>query len=100
MTSTKAEKLNTWRRANIYVTIIDPVWKLAKDLILQSNYIEVPAPSLKERFGIKDEPNFGINASFEQSEVPSGEESVTTDIVDARIIRFNLRIQAECIINN
>src|SRR5690554_256702 len=31
MTSTKAEKLNTWRRANSYVTIIDPVWKLAQD---------------------------------------------------------------------
>lgn len=99
MQKTKSPPLNTWRRDNSYIGIIDPVWTAAKDLIEQNQYIETPSVNLKDRFRIKDEPNFGINGSFDSGEVPSGEQSVTTDIVDARVIRFNLRIKANCIIN-
>lgn len=100
MQLTKGDPLNTWRQSNSYLGIINPVTELVKNE-LKNPYIEIVSPSLDERFTFKDEPNYGVDTSESDfnSTKENGTKSIVTDIVDARTIRFRLRIKAECIIN-
>ena len=50
----------------------------------------------KNKFTIKDEPNYGVQAN--NNETGSSTKSIVTDIVDARIMTFKMRIKTDCII--
>lgn len=94
MQHTKGDPLNTWRQSNSYVGIINPVTKAFEDAMVNP-YVVIPTNG----YSYKDEPNYGVNDNGDLQS-PSSSESISTDIVDARVIRFDLRIKAECIIKN
>ncbi len=61
---------------------------------------------LKDRFKEKDEPNYGVDTNNEnltssdfKSKKTYADVGIVTDIVDVRLLRFGLRINAECLIN-
>lgn len=93
MQHTKGDPLNTWRQSNSYVGIINPVTE-AFESAMQSPYVVIPLNG----FSYKDEPNYGVTGNNDL-QAPTSNKSISTDIVDARVIRFDLRIKAECIIN-
>ena len=99
MQATKANPLNTWRQTNSYTGIINPTWQVVKTLFVTNPYVSVVSQNLADKFKIKDEPNYGLTSGA-NADFQSKEKNISTDIVDARIVRFNLRIQAECIINS
>lgn len=96
MAHTKYEKLNNWRSVNTYQTILKPLTDEVKNTLLRNPYISVISKNTKDKFIIKDEPLFGDNSG--RTEKTSNKESVSIDIVDARIITFKMRINANCII--
>jgi hypothetical protein len=100
MQLTKGDPLNTWRQSNSYLGIIDPVTELVKEK-LKNQFVQIVSQDLETRFTFKDEPNYGVDTSESDfnSTKENGTKSIVTDIVDARTIRFRLRIKAKCIIN-
>jgi hypothetical protein len=99
MQNTKPNPLNTWRQSNSYTGIINPTWEVVKTSLLSNSYVNIQSDTLADKFRIKDEPNYGLTSGA-NADFQSKDKSISTDIVDARIIRFNLEIEAECIINN
>jgi len=100
MQLTKGDPLNTWRQQNSYLGILDPLTELVKER-LKNQFVTIVSRDLADRFTFKDEPNYGVDTSESDfnSTKENGKMSISTDIVDARIIRFRLRIKAKCIIN-
>lgn len=98
MQHTKGDPLNTWRQSNSYVGIINPVNKVFEQAMINKHVIIIPDSQRLNGYGYKDEPNFG-NTDNSDLQMPSSDEHISQDIVDARVIRFDLRIKAECIIN-
>ena len=93
MQHSKGDPLNNWRQSNSYVGIINPVTKVFEAAMINKHVI-IPVNG----FSYKDEPNYGVNDNGDLQS-PSSDKGISTDIVDARVIRFDLRIKAECIIN-
>lgn len=96
MQLTKADPLNTWRQANSYLGIINPVSNAVRNL-LKNKFINIVSRDLATRFTYIDEPNFGVSQGKGLQDTTHS-KSVSQDIVDARIIKFKLRIKAECLI--
>jgi len=103
--NTMSEWFNPKRQEESYTKIIEPVTKEIEKRLTQSGYVEIPSRDLKTRFIKKDEPNYGVDTNNEnltssdfKSTKSYGTQSIATDIVDARLIRFPLRIKAECLI--
>lgn len=106
LTNTQPEWLNTQRKVKTYTNIIEPTWVKVKELLTSNPYIEVLG-NKPDKFLIKDEPNFGIDTNdirLSQNDFTStkkvGEKGITLDVVDGRIIRFRMRIKADCLITN
>jgi hypothetical protein len=93
MQHTKGDPLNTWRQSNSYVGIINPVAKAFQERLETNVFVTIP----RFGFSFKDEPNYGVSPNGDL-EAPSSDRGISTDIVDARVIRFDLRIKAECLI--
>lgn len=103
--STQAEWFNPKREEESYTKLIAPLTKEVKKRLKQSLFVNVMG-QYKTQFKEKDEPNYGVDTSDEKTRTSSdfntlkefNSASVTTDRTDARIIKFKLRIKAECII--
>lgn len=107
MQMTKAEYLNNNRVDNIYFPYINPTWDVIKNKLLTSTSVQIVSRDIKNRFIIKDEPNYGVDVNNEsmttsdfKSKKAYGEKAIVTDVVDARFIKFRLKIKADCLINN
>jgi hypothetical protein len=97
--NTKSEWFNPTRQAESYTKIIDPVWNKIRNALLTNNNVQVMG-DLPKRFDLLDKPNYGIDGNSQNLETANGKgKSVVTDIVDGRVIRFRLRIKAQCLIN-
>src|SRR5690606_5812342 len=96
MSHSRVEKLNDWRAENSYLNIINPLTKKVKDVLSVNPYIQVYSSDYKNKVTIKDEPNYGVQAN--NNETGSSTKSIVTDIVDARIMTFKMRIKTDCII--
>lgn len=97
--STTVEWFNTTKSIKSYDDVIEPVWNKVKERIEKNEYISV-IREIPRQFRIKDEPNFGITSGairLSQDDFATNTESVTTDIVDARIIELEFRIKTNCI---
>lgn len=101
--STKIEWLNTKRTVKSYDEIIEPVWHYLKSKIERNKFITVLG-DLKNKYRIKDEPSYGVNTDgirLSQTDFTNksskGNESITLDVVDGRIIELELRIKTNCI---
>ena len=97
--STKTEWYNTDRSIKSYDAIIEPVWQVIKKTLERSPYLDVMG-DLAKKYKIKDEPSYGVNASSSTdftNKQKKGEQSVSLDIVDGRIIELELRIKTNCI---
>lgn len=103
--NTQSEWFNPKRQEESYTKIIQPVTKEIEKRLTQSGYVEINSRDLKTRFIKKDEPNYGVDTNDENVKSSDfkgvksyGTKGISTDIVDGRIIRFPLRIKAECLI--
>lgn len=101
--STQLNWLNTKRTIKSYDEIIEPVWQLLKSKIERNPYISVIG-AIPTKYRINDEPSYGVDTSdirLSQNDftrkTKKGDESVTLDVVDGRIIELNLRIKTNCI---
>lgn len=106
MQNTESSWFNKTRQSESYTKIIDPLTKLVKKRLTENLHVEIVSRELKERFKEKDEPNYGVDTNNETLTTSDfkavkgyGTQNIVTDIVDARLIKFNLRINAECLIN-
>lgn len=102
--NTQIRWFNDERFVKTYTEIIEPVYKGARDIIEQSKFIHVMGSSLKDRYKIKDEPNYGVNSSVSRlaqnefgKKAKSDNESVNLDFVDGKVININFRLQPDCI---
>jgi hypothetical protein len=97
--NTQPTWLNTKRSVKSYDEIIEPTWQKVKKTLESNPFISVLGAK-PERYRIMDEPNYGVNASsitdFTNKQT-KGDQSITLDIVDGRIIELNLRIKTNCI---
>lgn len=97
-TDKKQDWDNPTRAAESYTKIIDPVWDKSKEALIKSQLTEIRG-TMQDRFTIVDEPNFGIDRGGElRGANGSKTPTVSTEITDARMITFRLRINAKCII--
>lgn len=102
--NTQLRWFNDERFVKTYTEIIEPVYQELKNIIEESPYMHVEGKTLKERYRILDEPSYGVNSSVTrlsendfQNRSVNGEESVSLDFVDGKIININFRIQPDCI---
>lgn len=101
--STQIGWLNDTRSIKSYDAIISPVYELMKKKLLRHRNISVLNEPNKQ-FTYKDEPNYGVateglrtsQTDFISKET-KGDESITIDVVDARIVEIKLRINTNCI---
>jgi len=101
--NTQVRWFNDERFVKTYTEIIEPVYVEMKRLIEESKYMQVEG-NLKDRYKLKDEPNYGVNPSsarlsqneFSKSSVKEN-EGVSLDFVDGKIINLKFRIQPDCI---
>lgn len=95
---------NTKRFVKSYTEVIEPVWQKVKKLLEHSTYITLKGNKPNKYF-IKDEPNYGVEAKgFTRtgqtdfiSKGKKGEQSITIDVVDARLIDLEFNISTNCI---
>jgi len=98
---TKRDVLNTTRAQTTYKEVINPLYDLVQttlDLNLSTNLLNDG-----KKIPYKDEPNFGVNESNPSdftSKTKQKEQSITTDIVDARILKLRMIINLKCINND
>jgi hypothetical protein len=98
---TKRDVLNTTRAQTTYKEVINPLYDLVQttlDLNLSTNLLNDG-----KKIPYKDEPNFGVNESNQSdftSKTKQKEQSITTDIVDARILKLRMIINLKCINND
>lgn len=106
-TSTNINMLNQERADDTYSGVIEPVWRATEKLLRNNDYFQFISSdgTTKNRYVIKDEPLYGVNVDqalkMKQNDFKStdrkGSESITIDILDARFINFNFRINTNCI---
>ena len=96
--NTKQNYNNVERYYHNYKTYLEPLQKSINNLLeLNPNII------LKENpINNFDEPNFGSgnNAEFTKINSATNPKEISIDIVDARILKIKLNIDANCILNN
>lgn len=101
--STEVEWFNSKRSIKSYDDVIEPVWHKVKGILSKSPFVQVMG-NLNSKYRIKDEPSFGVNTDgirLGQSDFTTtskkGTQSVTLDVVDGRIVEFNILIKTKCI---
>ena len=99
LSDTKLKYMNDERYVNTYSYIIDPVWQLIKEKLMKSSYFFFIGNSSKieDRYVIRDRPNFDSGSDKKEFNNEKGQESIATDIVDARFIDFSFEINTKCI---
>lgn len=101
MNLTKREVLNTTRANTTYKEVINPLYDLVQntlDVNLNTNLLNDG-----KKIPYKDEPNFGVdvsNANDFASKSKKNEQNITTDIVDARILKLRMIINLKCLLND
>lgn len=104
--NTKYDWLNDKRQVETYEKWIEPTVKEVVKKMKQNLYVTVYGKNDYERFKYNDVRNYGVatdtknqleSNSFNSSQ-PKSTKSITTDIVDATVIDFNLEIKPNCII--
>lgn len=102
--NTLVDWFNDERFVKSYTEIIEPVWQVVKDRIETNRYIHVEGQTLRDKYDLKDEPNYGVptdDVRLRQNDFTTkstkGDESILPDYVDAKIIKFNFRITPDCI---
>jgi hypothetical protein len=106
MQNTESAWFNKTRQIESYTKIINPLTNLVKNRLTENLHVEIVSRELKDRFKEKDEPNYGVDTNNEnlttsdfKGKKTYSDVNIVTDIVDARVIKFSLRINAECLIN-
>lgn len=105
--NTKVEWLNTTRTVKTYNVYINPLTDMITDRLRQNQYIQIDGQSF-DKFKFIDYPSYGVNQDSMnsirltqndfQSTKKNSTESITTDIVDAKVIDFGMTIKVKCII--
>lgn len=104
--NTKYDWLNDTRSVETYEKWIEPVVKKVVSVLTKSLYVNVYGATEYDRFKYRDIRNYGVpvdtknqmeSNSFNSSQ-PKSTKAVTTDIVDATVIDFDLEIKPNCII--
>ena len=96
MQNTVSEWFNPKRQEESYTKIIDPTWQKVKSKLEITSHVSVFGTDYEKRFALTDFPNFGINEN-QDIKTDSSKKSNLVDIVDARLVKFRLRIKANCI---
>lgn len=97
--NTRVDWFNETRSVKSYDDIIEPTWQKVKRVIELNPYISVLG-DIPTKYRIKDEPNFGLNASSEtdfSSTATQSDKGVTIDVVDGRVINLEFNIKTNCI---
>lgn len=98
--NTQVDWFNTTRSVKSYEDIIEPTWKKVRNIIESSNYISVYGQGY-EKYLIKDEPMFADNlkkgTNNDSLDSKNGDNNITLDVVDGRIIDFKIKIKTNCI---
>lgn len=87
MQNTDSTWFNPKRKDESYSKILDPTWDVLKNALTISSYVEVFG-SLEDRFKLKSEPKYAFS-EIDKSEV--------SDVVDALVVEFKIRIKPSCI---
>lgn len=101
MNLTKREVLNTTRANTTYKEVINPLYDLVQntlDLNLNTNLLNDG-----KKIPFKDQPNYGVDESNSNdftSKNKKNEQNITTDIVDARILKLKMIINLKCLLND
>lgn len=98
MNLTKSEYLNTTRSMTTYKEVINPLYDLIQKKLDSNLHTNLLNDGRKIPY--KDEPNFGVNESTKNdftSKKTQLEHSITTDIVDARVLHLKMIINLKCI---
>lgn len=97
--STQIDWFNRTREVKTYEPIINPVFELMKKKLERAMSISIVGRP-NEQFYIKDEPNYGVatdGLTTSQTDFVSkntkGDESITIDIVDSKIVQLEIRIR-------
>lgn len=98
--STQVDWFNTTRSVKSYDEIIEPTWEIIKKKLETSNYISVIGGNY-DKYTILDEPMFADNlrkgTDNDNLQSDNGENNISLDIVDGRIIEFKIKIKTNCI---
>lgn len=96
MQLTKGDPLNTWRQTNSYTGIIDPVTRAVKNILTTSMPVTILTNNKPHKFREYDKPKYSVMSSV--ADLPKNGKAVSSDIVDARVLNFGIRVKANCII--
>lgn len=100
----REEQLNNLISQYTYDGVIGPVWDNVKAKLSSVPAFLQVLGKTSEKYVIKDEPNYGVKADgirtsqtdFTQTQT-QGDQSISIDIVDGRIIELEFRIKTNCI---
>lgn len=95
MQVTKVDTMNVWRSENTYLHILQPLANLVQKKLLENQFLSVLGQPYN-KFTQRDEPKYGL--SRYNDETTGAVKSVSSDIVDAKILTFKMEIQPYCII--
>jgi len=87
MQNTDSTWFNPKRKEESYTKILEPTWSSLKNSLTDSSYVEVFG-GLEDRFKLKSEPKYAFS-EIDKSEV--------SDVVDALVVEFKIRIKPSCI---
>lgn len=98
---------NNVKSLKSYDAVIEPVWQKVKSLLSSNPAALQILGNINNRYNIKDEPNYGVKTDgvrTSQSDFTTknkqGDQSITTDFVDGRIIELKFRINTKLCIKN
>lgn len=101
LTDTQHPWLNPTRSQKTYTNIIEPVFEFVKAILRTHKYINVIGRNLEEKYRDRDIPNWGVSAPPDKNDFVNkgkqGEESISTDIVDGKVISLRMKLQIDCI---
>jgi len=95
--NTEYNWLNETRSEKTYEKWIEPIVKDVVKALKKSLYVTIYGKNDFEKFKYRDVRNYGLSLVTKNAQ-EQPKESVTTDIVDATLIDFDLEIKPICII--
>lgn len=96
MVTQKYEVLNDTRQVNSYETILNKLLQEIKDTFSENLYITIYGDK-PTKYKEEDEPLFGLGAQGLQKIKEAPTQGVSIDIVDAKILDFEIEINTNCI---
>lgn len=97
-TNTKLNLFNEQRATETYAGILEPVWRKVEKLLTREQHFEFIGSSskTKDRYEVDDQPLYGTSMSKLLENQKKG-KGVLVDIVDAKFIELDFRINTKCI---